>query len=125
MRDHDLSSRGKAVFGALCAACCGLPMLVILGFVSVGVVFTAGVAIASAFVVVVVAYRVVRHRAVHVPVMARRMLVAGGAGLSGLGLWLARSASDFAPGVLSVAVAVLATAALLALASARGELAVR
>ncbi len=118
MRDLDLSARGKAAYGALCAACCGLPMLVILGIVSVGVAFTVGAAVAAATAVVAVAYLVARRRLVRVPAMARWMLTIGGTTLSGLGLWLARQSADAAPAVLSVALAALAAAALLALSAA-------
>lgn len=115
MRDLDLSARGKAAYGALCAACCGLPMLVILGIVSVGVAFTVSAAIATATAVVATAYLVARRRLIRVPAMARWMLAIGGMTLSGLGLWLAHESADAAPAVLSVALAALAAAALLAL----------
>lgn len=117
MRDLNLSARGKAAYGALCAACCGLPMLVILGIVSVGVAFTVGAAIAAATAVVATAYLVARRRLIRVPAMARWMLAIGGTTLSGLGLWLAHKSADAAPAVLSVALAALAAAALLALSA--------
>lgn len=116
MKDLDLTARGKAAYGALCAACCGFPMLVVLGIMSVGVAVSVGAAIASALAVVVTAYLVARRRLAHVPTVARRMLATAGAGLSVLGLWLAFQSADAAPAALSVAMATLAAAALLAVA---------
>ena len=124
MKDRELSSGGKAAFGGLCAACCGLPMLVTLGIVSVGIAVTTGAAIASVFAIVFVVYQVVQRGAMRIPVVARRVLVAVGVGLSGVGLLGARAAADFAPAVLSISLAVLATAALLVLASADSDVAV-
>ena len=117
MQDLDLSARGKAAYGALCAACCGLPMLVVLGIVSVGVAFTVGAAVASAITVVATAYLVSRRQLARVPPVARRVLAIGGTALSGLGLWLAVESAEAAPAVLSLALAALATAALLALST--------
>ena len=121
MRDLDLTARGKAAYGALCALCCGLPMLVILGIVSAGVALTVGASIASVIAVTVIAYLVARRRLIHVPAMARRMLAIGGAGLSGLGIWLAIESADAAPAVLSIALATLAAAALLAVAGSKAD----
>lgn len=117
MQDLDLSARGKAAYGALCAACCGLPMLVVLGIVSVGVAFTVGAAVASAITVLAATYLVSRRRLARVPPVARRVLAIGGAALSGLGLWLAAESVEAAPAVLSIALAALAMAALLALST--------
>ncbi len=117
MRDLNLSARGKAAYGGLCVVCCGLPMLVTLGILSIGVAFAVGASIASAVGVVATAYLVARRRLIHVPAGARRMLTIGGTTMSGLGLWLANESADVAPVVLSVAVAALSTAALLALSA--------
>ena len=121
MNDLDLTGRGKAAYGAACAVCCGLPMLVILGIVSIGVAVTVGVSIASAIAVAGTAYLVAQRRLTHVSTMVRRMLAIGGAGFSGLGLWLAIESADTAPAVLSLAVAALAAAALLAVAGSKAD----
>ena len=111
MKDLELSNRGKAAYASLCVACCGFPMLVVLGLVSVAAAFTIGVSLASAGGVAVLAYLVVRHRTGHVPLMLARVLAVGGATLAVVGFWLSGNVA-----VLSVAIAMLAASALLVLA---------
>jgi hypothetical protein len=121
MKDLELTARGKAAFGALCALCCGVPMMVSVGVVSTGIAVTVGASIASAIAVVTMAYLVSRHGAVGVPATTRHLLTSSGAALSALGLWLASTSSGAAATVVSLGLASLATAALLALAAGHTE----
>lgn len=110
MKDLKLSKRGKAAYASLCVACCGFPMLIVLGIISIGAAFTIGVSLASGGGVAVLAYLVIRHRTGHIPSMLPRMLGVGGVGLAAIGFWRSQSVSVAA---VSVSIAMLAVAALL------------
>ncbi len=113
MKDLELSNRGKALHAGLCVACCGFPMLIVFGIVSIGAAFTIGVSLASAVGVAGVAYLVVRHRTGYVPQILSRAFAVSGAVLAAAGFWLWQSISVAA---LSASIALLATSALLVVA---------
>ncbi len=113
MKDLELSKRGKAAYASLCVACCGFPMLVVLGILSVGAAFTIGVSLASAGGVAFLAYLVIRRRTGHVPAMFPRALGVGGLSLAVGVFWLSQAVNVAA---LSISIAMLAAAALLVVA---------
>jgi peptidoglycan/LPS O-acetylase OafA/YrhL len=115
MKDIELTGTGKAAYAGLCVACCGFPMLVALGIVSIGVAFALGVSLAAAIGVAFLAYLVVRHKTGHVPAMFARMLGVIGAAMAVYGLWFVDS-STTTVSVMSLAIGSIAAAALLVLA---------
>ncbi len=62
MNDRELGARGKTLFAALCGICCGVPMLVIFGVLSLGTVAMSGASLASATALGMVVYMLVRRR---------------------------------------------------------------
>lgn len=99
-----------------CAACCALPMLVIAGALSVGAVMLGGLSATSVLAVIWMSVAAARGR-LHPPPLPVRLVIAGsGAGVAMVGFMLSgRWASSF----ITVSVALLAAAALLALTAAR------
>lgn len=112
--------RSHAAFGAACAVCCGVPMLVVLGVVSLGAALLGGVAVAAVLGLSGLCYILIRRRLGPFPPAVSRGLGVIGIGLGGVGLWLAGSSQPAAPKVLILALAVLG-AALLVLADTRNE----
>jgi drug/metabolite transporter (DMT)-like permease len=104
--------------GVACGACCGLPMLIAAGALSVGTAAVAGVALGGALAVVATTVLVVRGRAPDVPPAAVAALLAVGVALSAVGLARLAEGSDRTSTAMVVAgVALLACVALLRLPS--------
>ena len=113
-RNESPSVAGKAGFGVACAVCCGVPMLVVIGVVSLSAALAGSAALGSLALVIGTAFVVIRRRPASIPRMARRSVAAAGAATSAAGLALGVS-STWAPMLTSVGVALLAAAALMAL----------
>ncbi len=62
MNDLELGVRGKSVFAALCGVCCGVPMLVVFGVLSLGTVAMSGASLASGAVLGMVVFILARRR---------------------------------------------------------------
>lgn len=62
VKDLKLSTRGKVAYASLCAACCGVPMLVLAGLISVGAVVAVGLGFALVVAVVFLACFALRQR---------------------------------------------------------------
>ncbi len=62
MNDLELGARGKSVFAALCGICCGVPMLVVFGVLSLGTIAISGASLASAAALGMVVYLLARRR---------------------------------------------------------------
>ncbi len=62
MNDLEIGARGKSVFATLCGICCGVPMLVVFGVLSLGTVAVSGVSVASLAALVVAVYLLLRRR---------------------------------------------------------------
>ena len=118
MNDIELGTKGKIGMGAACVACCAVPMLVVTGALSAAVAVGAGVALGAVTLVVAVAFLATSGRLDAVPDRARWALGAVGAVVAAGGLWWADGDGTARRAVLSAAVAVLATAGLLALGAA-------
>ena len=119
--DVELETGGKVAFGAACAVCCGLPMLVIAGVLTGGALIVGGVVVGAVSAVIVLAVLVgTRRLRASAPVVRLALFAAGGAGaVAGLwGLWGDRTGA--APIVVG-AVGALASAALLTLADAQSS----
>ncbi len=112
MKDLQLSNRGKAAYASLCVACCGFPMLVVLGFLSLGAAFAIGVSLTAAIGVAALAYLVVRHKTGHIPAMLPRALGFAGVVLVLVAFFLAGPINIPA---LTTGIALLASSALLVL----------
>lgn len=114
----DASSRSflqKVGLGAACAACCVIPMLAVAGVIT-GAAFAAGGAVLAALALVIVAaVLVAKGRADAIAPSIRLWLVAAGGAGAFAGLWGLSGSRSGAPIVIALSVAVLATAALLAL----------
>lgn len=116
MAEHEpLSPAGKAGFGAACAVCCTVPMLVLAGVLSLSAVLAGGATIGALALVMGVAAVVIRGRT-SVPALARRALAAGGIVASAAGL--ADPGSSWSTAAVVIGVALLAVAALLVLPEA-------
>ena len=116
MAEHEsLTPAGKAGFGAACAVCCTLPMLVLAGGLSLSTVLAGGATIGALALVVGIAVVVIRRRA-SLPAVARRAVAGGGIVASAAGL--ADPGSSWSTAGIAIGVALLAAAALLVLPEA-------
>lgn len=115
MDERELSGAGRMALGAACVACCTVPMVVVLGLVSVGAFVRGGVAVGS--VVLVGSFAVaVRQRRVGPTSQWMRMVIgAVGTVLSGTGLALLANQSDAGRPFVAAGLAVLACAGMLAI----------
>lgn len=103
-------------FGAACGVCCGLPMLIVAGALSIGTAAFAGVAVGGILAVAATAYLVVRRRTPDLPPVAAMAVFAVGAALSGFGLVrMADDADRIATGMVAAGLALLACLTLLRL----------
>lgn len=118
MNDAEVGTKGKAAFGAACVVCCAVPMLVVLGVISVGTFIVGGAAVGAAVAVAALAYAVASKRLTTAPATTRRALAIAGGVLALFGLWAAAAETRFAAPLLAVAVAALAGSALLVLVGA-------
>ena len=114
----DLTWRGKLGFGGACAVCCAAPMLVVAGVVSTGAALAGGAAIGSLALVGLAAVGMVSGRAPSVTGPVRFAVAAAGLALGAGGLVVLRESLSLGRSLVSMGVAVLATAAVLGLASA-------
>lgn len=101
-----------------CAVFCAIPMLVILGAVSLGAVVLGGATAVSAVVVIWLAVVTARGRLQPPPRVVRMFFAGFGVALAVLGLWVSAGA-QWRSSLVSVGVAMLSAAALLALADTR------
>lgn len=115
--NDDLGAGGKVAFGAACALCCALPMLVLAGVLTTGALLLGGIVIGGLAAVVTLTM-LVSTRRVRASSNAVRLglFTVGGAGAFA-GLWAAWAGRNGAAALLVVAVAALSAAALLALAA--------
>lgn len=119
MDTSDLTPKGKAGFGAACAVCCALPMLVLAGVLSLGALAVGGALVGSVVLVAATAYGVLSGRIGATPRVARLTGAAATATAAVAGV--ATSSTATARALTAVGVAVLAAAALLALADSRSH----
>ncbi|MEP6661631.1 MAG: hypothetical protein ABJD24_17080 [Acidimicrobiales bacterium] len=112
----ELGHRGKAGFAGACVVCCVVPMLVLVGVISLGALVTFGVAVASIVAVVVLALGVGSGRLVGASQRLRRMLFAVG-GAAAFGGLLNINHGARATTFIVVGVALLASSALLSLSA--------
>lgn len=117
---EDLGPGGKTAFGAACVVCCAVPMLVVLGVLSVGAALTGGVTLGAAAGVAGLTWAVASRRVAVTPPVWRYGAVAAGLALTAVGL-SSGAAGETQRAVLAAGVGLLAAAALLALGAARGE----
>jgi hypothetical protein len=115
----ELGTRGKVAFGAACALCCALPMVVIAGVLSVGALIVGGVVAGATSAVLALALLVSARRVRTTRTVVRRALFAAGTATAVAGLWGAWTDRTGAAQLLVTAIAALAAAALLALGDAR------
>ena len=108
--------------GLACAVCCGLPMLVVAGVVSVSALVSAGAVGGALALVAMTTYAVLTGRVGATPRRWRLVLAGVGLGAALSGLAVAESRSSAAV-LLGVGVSVLAAAALLALADRHASIA--
>lgn len=111
----DLTWRGKLGFGGACVACCAVPMLVLTGALSAGAALVGGIAAGTIILVGLVAYAVISGRAGAGTRRIRMTAAAAGTALAAAGLLLLRDSDRTGRSLVSVGVAVIAAAALLAL----------
>lgn len=111
----DLTWRGKLGFGGACAVCCAVPMLVLAGVVSTGAAFAGGAPIGSLLLVGLALLGVVAGRAPRGTGRVRLIVSVIGLGLAATGLLALRDSSAAGRPLVSMGLAVLALAALLAL----------
>ena len=117
--DVELKTGGKVVFGAACAVCCVVPVLVIAGVLTLGALIVGGLAIGAAVAIVALAILVGTRRVRSSAPMVRLALFAVGGAGAVAGLWgLSTDRTGAAP-VVVVALAALAAAALLTVAEVR------
>lgn len=98
-----------------CALCCALPMLVLVGAVSVGALVTGGAVVGSLVAVLAVTAAVASKRIQRTPDLLRLALFSVGGSAAFVGLWAAADQRPYAAVVISGGVAALAASALLAL----------
>lgn len=113
-----LSPKGKAAFGAACAACCAVPMLLVAGVVSVGAFVAGGVELGSVGVVALSALTIHRRWIVSTPLLLRTVIGVLGVVLAAIGLALLGGSNDAGRPFVSGGVAALTCAGMLALARA-------
>lgn len=114
-----LSPKGRAAFGAVCATCCAIPMLLLAGVVSVGAFVAGGVALGAVGVVALSALAILRRWIVSTSPLLRTGIAVVGMVLAGTGLALLGSSRDAGRLFVSGGVAALASAGMLALAQAK------
>lgn len=113
----DLTWRGKLGFGGACAVCCGLPMLVVAGVVSTGAALAGGAAVGSLALVSMAALGMMSGRVPRVIGPVRLVVAVAGLGLGTAGLLVLRESVSPGRSLVSIGVAVLASAAVLSLAA--------
>ena len=118
MSDHELTGAGRAGFGAACVVCCGAPMLVLAGVVSLASLLAGGVAVGC---VVLIGWAVWALHRQRIPRFGRAVRLAVGAAgllLALVGIVTIDGDSSIGRSLVSIGVALLACAAVLALATA-------
>lgn len=125
MAEPELTTRGKVGMGAACAVCCGVPMLVIVGAVSLSAVAAVGIVGGAVALVAVATWAFWRRRLPPTTLPGRLAMGAVGAGAAGVGIGIAGSAQDVSRWLVLAGVAVLACTALLALDDVRARTGVR
>lgn len=119
MDTSDLTPKGKAGFGAACAVCCALPMLVLVGVLSVGALAVGGGLVGSVVLVAATTYGVLSGRIRATPRVAR--LAGAAVGATAALASLATGSTAAARALAAVGIALVAAAALLALADSRSS----
>lgn len=112
------SGRAKAGFGAACVACCGVPMLLLAGAISIGAVVTFGVTAGAVTAVFGTTWAFWRRRLPAVGVRARGVVAAAGTAVAATGLLVAGDEPVAGRSMITVGVALLTAGALLALSAA-------
>ena len=116
MRDNEASgAAGRVAFGAACATCCALPMLVLAGVVSFVTLLAGGIGAASVAAVGWCVWAVHRQRIPPHSRAARVAVEAAGVALAVGGLAAMGRSPDAGRALVSTGVAVLACAALASL----------
>lgn len=120
MGTEELSPRGKAALGAACVACCAVPMLLLAGVVSVGAFVAGGFALGSVGVVVLSMLAVHRRWIGSTSPLLRGVIGALGVLIAAIGFAVFGDAPGAGRSLLSVGVAALACAGMLALGDRKG-----
>jgi len=111
-----MNLRTMTGMGTACGVCCGLPMLILAGALSIGTAAFAGVAVGGVLAVAATTYLVVRGQAPEVSTAAAGAVLAVGAALSGFGLVrMANDADRTSTAMVAAGLALLACLALLRL----------
>ena len=112
--DQQPTKAQSTVAAIVCAACCGLPMLVVLGSVSAGLAMGLAVSLGAAASVIAIAGLVMTRRAPSIPNVTAALLLAAGGASSVIGLVLLADGPNRGARALVVAgIAVLSCLALL------------
>lgn len=107
--------------GVACAVCCGLPMLVVAGVVSISALLSIGAVAGSVAFVALTTFAVLTGRVSQTPRRWRHMLTGAGLAVALSGLVVADGSRSLATALAAVGVSVLAAAALLAAADHHGR----
>lgn len=121
MATSEPTGRAKAGFGLACAACCGIPVLVVAGVLSVAAAVAIGVTAGSLMLIAWGMWALWRGRMPAVGVRGRVAVALVGTAASAVGLVVGGGQPEVGRSLTTAGIAVLAVAALMALSSWRAH----